>query len=149
MLADKFNSITVILCVLCTIIPILEFAGFHNRKNADTMLSMPISRAKLVLVHFLNGAWQIVTLLTFYVSIYVGVLMLMGLKNIEWDDMDQVVPVAIMLIGMPVSGSIGHAIGLALISYTFIKLFSGKAKEVSLLTYIISGLFLVKFFLVV
>lgn len=74
MLADKFNSITVILCVLCTIIPILEFAGFHNRKNADTMLSMPISRAKLVLVHFLNGAWQIVTLLTFYVSIYVGIL---------------------------------------------------------------------------
>jgi len=81
--------------------------------------------------------------------IYVGVLMLMGLKNIQWDDMDQVVPVAIMLIGMPVSSSIGHAIGLGLISYTFIKLFSGKAKEVSVLTYIISALFLIKFFLVV
>ena len=81
--------------------------------------------------------------------IYVGVLMLMGLKNIQWDDMDQVVPVAIMLIGMPVSGSIGHAIGLGLISYTVIKVFSGKAKDVSVLTYIISALFLLKFFLVV
>jgi len=81
--------------------------------------------------------------------IYVGVLMVMGLKNIQWDDMDQVVPVAIMLIGMPVSGSIGHAIGLGLISYTFIKVFSGKAKDVSVLTYIISALFLIKFFLVV
>ena len=81
--------------------------------------------------------------------IYVGVLMLMGLKNIKFDDMDQLVPVTLMLIGMPVSGSIGHAIGLGLISYTFIKLFSGKFKEVSVLTYVISALFLVKFFLVV
>ena len=81
--------------------------------------------------------------------IYVGVLMLMGLKNVDFDDMDQMVPVSLMLIGMPVSGSIGHAIGLAMISYTVIKVFSGKAKEVSVLTYVISALFLLKFFLIV
>ena len=62
---------------------------------------------------------------------------------------DQMVPVALMLIGMPVSGSIGHAIGIGLISYTIMKVFGGKAKEVSVLTYIISALFLVKFFLAV
>ena len=81
--------------------------------------------------------------------IYVGVLMLMGLKNVKFDDMDQMVPVTLMLIGMPISGSIGHAIGLGLISYTVIKVFSGKAKEVSVLTYVISALFLIKFFLIV
>ena len=75
--------------------------------------------------------------------------MLMGLKNVDFEDMDQMVPVAIMLIGMPISGSIGHAIGLGLISYTIIKIFSGKAKDVSALTYVISLLFLVKFFLAV
>ena len=81
--------------------------------------------------------------------IYVGILMLMGLKNINFDDMDQVVPVGIMLIGMPVSGSIGHAIGLGLISFTVIKVCGGKFKEVSPLTYIISAIFLLKFFLAV
>ncbi len=81
--------------------------------------------------------------------IYVGVLMLMGLKNVKFDDLDQMVPVALMLIGMPVSSSIGHAIGLGLISYTVIKVFSGKPGEVSILTYVISALFLVKFFLIV
>jgi len=80
--------------------------------------------------------------------IYVGVLMLMGLKNVNFDDVDQMVPVALMLIAMPVSGSIGHAIGLGLIAYTVIKVFSGKFKDVSVLTYIISAIFLVKFFLV-
>ena len=81
--------------------------------------------------------------------IYVGVLMLQGLKKVNFDDMDQMLPVSIMLIGMPISGSIGHAIGLGLISYTFVKVLSGKAKEVSVLTYVISALFLVKFFAVV
>lgn len=81
--------------------------------------------------------------------IYVGVLMMAGLKNVNFDDISQTLPVALMLIGMPVSGSIGHAIGLGLISYTVIKLFTGKAKDVSVLTYILSLIFLVKFFLAV
>ena len=81
--------------------------------------------------------------------IYVGILMLQGLKRVDFDDMDQMVPVALMLIGMPISGSIGPAIGLGLMSYTIMKIFGGKAKEVSVLTYVISALFLVKFFLAV
>ena len=80
--------------------------------------------------------------------IYVGILMLQGLKNVNFEDMDQMVPVALMLIAMPVSGSIGHGIGLGLIAYTVVKVFTGKAKEVSVLTYIISLLFLIKFFVV-
>ena len=81
--------------------------------------------------------------------IYVGVLMLTGLKNINFDEIDQCLPVAIMLLAMPVSGSIGHAIGLGLISYTVIKVVTGKAKNVSVLTYILSLIFLVKFFLAI
>ena len=80
--------------------------------------------------------------------IYVGLLMLGGLKKIDFDDMSQGLPAAIMLICMPISGSIGHGIGLGLISYTVIKIFTGKAKDVSALTYVISVLFLIKFFLV-
>ena len=81
--------------------------------------------------------------------IYVGVLMLGGLKNVDFDDMTQLVPVAIMLLAMPISGSIGHGIGLGMIVYTVMKVFQGKAKEVSWLTYAISLLFVVKFFLAV
>ncbi|MDE5589373.1 MAG: NCS2 family permease [Acetatifactor sp.] len=80
--------------------------------------------------------------------IYVGVLMITGLKNINFSDICQSVPTALMLIAMPVSGSIGHAIGIGLISYAVIKLFTGKAKDVSALTYVLSVIFLVKFFLV-
>ena len=80
--------------------------------------------------------------------IYVGILMLTGLKNVDFTDITQSAPVALMLIAMPISGSIGHAIGIGLIVYTVIKLFTGKAKDVSVLTYVLSLIFLVKFFLV-
>ena len=80
--------------------------------------------------------------------IYVGVLMVTGLKNVHFDDLSESVPVALMLIAMPVSGSIGHAIGIGLISYTVLKLFTGKAKDVSVLTFVLSVIFLLKFFLV-
>lgn len=74
--------------------------------------------------------------------------MLTGLKNVHFDDLCEIVPVALMLIAMPVSGSIGHAIGIGLISYTIVKVFTGKAKDVSVLTYVLSVIFLIKFFLV-
>lgn len=80
--------------------------------------------------------------------IYVGVLMVAGLKNVDFDDICQSLPVALMMIAMPISGSIGHAIGLGLITYSVIKVFTGKAKDVSILTYVLSLIFLLKFFIV-
>ena len=81
--------------------------------------------------------------------IYVGILMISQLKNLDFDDRYQIIPAAIMLIAMPITGSIGHGIGLGMITYTVMKVMMGKAKEVSVLTYVVSLLFLVKFFAVV
>lgn len=81
--------------------------------------------------------------------IYVGILMIMGLKELDFNDKYQIIPTAVMLIAMPVTGSIGHGIGLGMITYTVMKLLMGKGKDVSVLTYVISILFLVKFFAVV
>ena len=78
--------------------------------------------------------------------IYVGILMLQGLTNIDFSDVATSVPVFIMLLTMPVAGSISHGIGLSLISYTIIKVITGKVKDVSWLTWIISIIFLIKFF---
>ena len=81
--------------------------------------------------------------------IYVGILMVSGLKNLNFNDPCQLIPAALMLITIPISSSIGNAIGIAMIAFTVIKCGTGKAKEVHWLTYLVSAIFLLKFFLIV
>ena len=78
--------------------------------------------------------------------IYVGILMLSNLRYVDFSDISQLLPVSLMLIAMPISGSIGHGIGLGIIAYTVLAIFTGKAKKVSWLTYGLALLFLLKFF---
>ena len=80
--------------------------------------------------------------------IYVGILMVSGLRNLDLSNAYQLVPAALMLIVIPISSSIGNAIGIAMITFSVMKLFTGKGKEVHWLTYVISAIFLVKFFLI-
>lgn len=78
--------------------------------------------------------------------VFVGVLMIGSLKNIDYSDFSQSVPVTLMLVFMMITSGIGNGIGIGLISYSLIKLCTGKAKEVSILTIILSLLFIGKFF---
>lgn len=91
-LAEKLNVVTFTVCLLCTVMPVIEFSGFHNRKNADTMFSMSISRTKLALAHYLNGAWQILALFSVYVLFYIGAVELCKEQVFVVFDMSLFVP---------------------------------------------------------
>lgn len=79
--------------------------------------------------------------------VFVGVLMVSSLKEVDYSDLSASVPVVLMLLFMMVTGGIGNGIGIGLISYSIIKIFIGKAKDVSVLTIILSILFIGKFFI--
>lgn len=79
--------------------------------------------------------------------VYVGFLMISSLKEVDYTDMAATAPVALLLMFMIITGSVGNGIGIGLISYSLIKLFTGKGKEVSILTYVLAALFIAKFFI--
>lgn len=79
--------------------------------------------------------------------VFVGVLMMGSLKEVDYTDYTQVVPVVLLLIFMLGTSGIGNGIGIGLISYTVLKLCTGKVKEVSWLTIVLSILFIGKFFI--
>jgi AGZA family xanthine/uracil permease-like MFS transporter len=81
--------------------------------------------------------------------IYIGVVMMQGLGKIDFRDIEQVTPVFIMMLAIAVSGSVGNGIGLGLVCYTIIKLISRKYRDVTPLTYVVTVIFLVKFFVAV
>jgi len=149
LLADAVGTVTGALTGTSTVTTFVESASGVEAGGRTGLTALTTGILFLACMFIAPIAAIIPAAATSAALIYVGILMMNGLKNVDFDDKTQIVPVAIMLIGMPVSGSIGHAIGLGLISYTVIKVFTGKAKDVSLLTYIISALFLVKFFLAV
>lgn len=149
LLADAVGTVTGSLTGTSTVTTFIESASGVEAGGRTGLTALTTGIMFLACIFIAPLAAIIPAAATSSALIYVGILMLGGLKKIDFDDISQLVPVAIMLIAMPISGSIGHAIGLGLISYTVIKVFTKKAKEVSVLTYIISLIFLVKFFLAV
>ena len=79
--------------------------------------------------------------------IVVGTLMMKSVARIAWDKMEEAVPCFQTIAMMPFAYSISDGIAFGFISYVVIKLFRGKAKEVPVLMYIISVLFLAKYVL--
>ena len=79
--------------------------------------------------------------------VFVGVLMISALKEVDYTDVSASVSVVLMLIFMMVTGGIGNGIGIGLIAYSIVKICTGKAKEVSILTLVLSVLFIGKFFI--
>ena len=77
--------------------------------------------------------------------LFVGVLMIQGITNIEWDDITEAVPAFLTIVFMPFTYSIADGIAMGFISYALVKLFTGKAATVPYMVWIIAVLWVIKF----
>ena len=84
---------------------------------------------------------------TYPVLVLVGVMMMGGVRDIDWNDMEIAIPCFLTIAMMPFAYSISEGIAFGCISYTIIKLVRGKAKEVHPVMYAISILFLIRYVL--
>jgi AGZA family xanthine/uracil permease-like MFS transporter len=80
--------------------------------------------------------------------IFVGFLMLRGLKSMEWADVTVAIPAFITLVTMPLTYSISHGIGYGFISYVIIGVLAGKARKIHPMMYVVAALFAVSFIFV-
>ena len=76
---------------------------------------------------------------------FVACLMLRDLTELDWDDSTEVIPAAITALTMPFTYSIANGLAFGFIAYAALKLFTGKAKEVHFMVWLIAGVFLFKF----
>ncbi len=77
--------------------------------------------------------------------LFVGVLMIQGITNIDWEDITEAVPAFITIVFMPFAYSIADGIAMGFISYALIKLLTGKAKTVPYMVWIVAVLWAFKF----
>lgn len=79
--------------------------------------------------------------------IIVGVLTMRSVVAIPWDDMECAVPAFLTIGVMPFAYSISDGIAFGFISFCLIKLVRGKGRQVPVLAYVISLLFILKYLL--
>ena len=79
--------------------------------------------------------------------IWVGVLMMSSVKNIDWAQPANALPAFLTIAVMAFGFSISFGIGIGLISCVIIKICTGKIKQISVVTWIIAVLFLALFLL--
>jgi AGZA family xanthine/uracil permease-like MFS transporter len=77
--------------------------------------------------------------------LYVAGLMLHELLEVEWGDITEATPAALAVLAMPFTYSIANGLSFGFITYAVLKLFTGRAKEVHAASWVIAGLFLIKY----
>jgi adenine/guanine/hypoxanthine permease len=79
------------------------------------------------------------------ILIIVGALMLSEIKHISFDDYTDVIPVFLTIILMPLTYSIAQGLAFGFISYTVLKLITGKRDQVHWIMYLITIAFIIHF----
>lgn len=76
--------------------------------------------------------------------IIVGLFMISSVAKINFNDMSEGLPAFLTIVFMPFTYSIAEGIVFGMLSFAFIKVCSGKYKDVSTTVYVIAVLFLLK-----
>ena len=69
---------------------------------------------------------------------YVSVLMLFTLQEIDWEDLTEAAPAAVVLLLTPLTFSIADGIALGFITYTAVKALTGKFDQISVAVWVLT-----------
>ncbi|MDR1514313.1 MAG: NCS2 family permease [Synergistaceae bacterium] len=76
--------------------------------------------------------------------IFVGIYMIMNIKNLDFSDWTEALPAVMAIFAMPFTYSIASGIEYGFITYVAVKLTSGRARDVSPIMFALAVIFLAK-----
>lgn len=145
LLADAFGTIVGALTGTSTVTSYIESAA-GVAAGARTGLGNLVIAALFVAAMFCA---PLVAAIPSYATapalILVGALMCGAVARVKWDDFTDAVPAFLTLIATPLTFSIATGLSLGLLSFTFLKLFTRRHKEISALIWVLSVLFLLRY----
>ena len=114
--------------------------------GARTGLASVVTAILFIVALFFTDLFAIIpSAATAPALIFVGYLMMKPVMKIDFEDPTEGIPAFITIMVMPFSYSISKGIAFGVISFVFCKLFSKKAKEVSIITWILAVVFVAYF----
>ena len=115
-------------------------------EGARTGLASVVTGAAFLLALFLTPLVNMVpSEAVAPVLLLVGMLMMMQIVYIDWQDFEIAFPAFVTIVLMPFTYSITAGIGAGFIMYVAMKVFNGKAGKVHALMWVVAALFVVYF----
>lgn len=147
MLADSIATCAGAVCGATTVTTYVESSS-GVAAGGKTGFTALVTGLCFVVAMFLSPIAQLIpSAATSAALIYVGVLMMSSVKDIEWSDPAVALPAFLTITIMAFGFSISFGIGVGLISCVLVKICTGKIKEISPVTWVITALFVAMFVL--
>lgn len=111
------------------------------QQGAKTGLASIITALLFIVAIFFSPLIAMVgsyPLITAPALVIIGAMMMSNVRQIDWEDYSEILPAFLMIIGIPLTYSIADGIMLGFIVYPIVKIFSGKKKDLSMVTVTIS-----------
>jgi AGZA family xanthine/uracil permease-like MFS transporter len=145
LLADAFGTIVGALSGTSTVTSYIESAAGVAAGARTGLGNIVIAGLFLVAMFCAPLVAAIPTYATAPALILVGALMCGSVARVKWDDFSEAFPAFLTLVATPLTFSIATGLSLGMLSFTFIKVGTGRYREISPLIWVLSVLFLLRY----
>ena len=145
MLADSVGTVAGAMMGTTTVTSYVESGAGVKAGGKTGMTSLVIGLLFLACIFFAPLATSLPKQIDGAALLFVSVLFIRNITDIEWDDISEAAPAILAMIAMPLTYSISNGIALAFVSYALIKLFTGKFSSTSPAIWVIAILSVVSF----
>ncbi len=147
MLADAIATCTGAIAGTSTVTTFVESSSGVVAGGRTGFTSM-VTGICFIIAMFLSPIAQLIPrCATATALIWVGVLMMSSVVKVDWEDATDAIVAFMTFIVMLLGYSISKGIGMGIIAYIIVKVFTGKVKEISIPTWVIGAIFLATFLL--
>ena len=145
MLADSVGTVAGALVGTSTVTSYVESGAGVKAGGRTGMTSLVIGVLFLLCLGFAPLATSLPKEIDGAALVYVAILFVRNIVDIEWNDIVESAPAVLCMIVMPLTYSIANGIAIAFITYALIKLLSGKAEGVSPAIWVVAVLSVINF----
>ena len=145
LLADAFGTMAGALTGTSTVTSYIESAAGVAAGARTGLGNIVIAVLFLAAVFCAPLVAAIPTYATAPALILVGALMCGAVARVRWNDFTEAFPAFLTLVATPLTFSIATGLSLGLLSFTFLKLGSGRYREITPLIWILSALFVLRY----
>ena len=143
--ADSSSSV-VGACLGCT--PVTSYvesvAGIASGGRTG-LTAVTVGVLFLLAVFFAPLARMVPEFATSGALVFVAMLMLGGMRDLDWDDATELVPALLTIVAIPLTFSIADGIAVGFITYVSLKLATGKFSGISMGVWFLALIFIARF----